>query len=231
MPAHPKSIERPPCVAFFCVLRPQIILLILRFMKKLLAAGALALTSFTAAQAQTEAGSVLVGSSISQLTYSTSAGSSKTFSGALTPTVGVFVAKRLAVGAEILLAYSTNSAMYLGGTGKIRAFEYGVAPFARYYVVDAPKHKVFGQASYGLFGYTLNYDNSFGGGGPNSKDSYWSPRVGVGYNYFLSPMVALEVQPYYRYTPTVLQEDTSQNQWGLSVGLQIFFPKSAAAAQ
>ncbi|MCB2378675.1 porin family protein [Hymenobacter sp. BT635] len=201
-------------------------------MKKLFTTSVLALSSLTAAFAQTEPGSVLVGSSISQLAYSTSSGGDQnTFSAALTPTAGIFVAKRLAVGAEILLGYATSNNDYRIGSAKLKEFTYGLAPFARYYVLDAPKHKVFGQASYGLIGYSATYETDFGGSPQRSKDSYWSPRVGLGYNYFITPMVALEAQPYYRYTPTQVVSDTRANQWGLSVGLQIFFPKTAGAAQ
>lgn len=202
-------------------------------MKTLLATGALTLTSLTAALAQTEQGSLLVGSSISQLAYSTSSGGArKEFALGLTPTVGFFVANRLAVGAELSLAYVSSKASYGSGDFRSRAFEYGIAPFARYYVLDAPKHKFFGQASYGITGFTGKYETYDGGGfNQTSKVSYWTGSVGAGYDYFISPMVALEVQPYYRYTSTDLEADIRKNRWGVSVGLQIFFPKSTAAAQ
>ncbi|MCB2409285.1 outer membrane beta-barrel protein [Hymenobacter lucidus] len=201
-------------------------------MKKLFTTSALVFTSIAGAFAQTEQGSLLVGSSISQLTYATSAdGGRKDFTLGVTPTVGFFVANRLAVGAEINLAYVSTNASYGNGGFKGKGLEYGLAPFARYYVLDAPKHKFFGQASYGIAGYSGKSESYDGGYSQTNKGSYWSGSVGVGYNYFISPMVALEVQPYYRRTSTDLEDDIRKNRWGVSVGFQIFFPKTAAAAQ
>ncbi|UOQ54388.1 outer membrane beta-barrel protein [Hymenobacter cellulosivorans] len=200
-------------------------------MKTLFATGFIVLAAAAGASAQTEKGSLMVGTSLSQLSYSTSRGGySKQFSIGITPTVGFFVVDRLALGAEVNLAYST---FRYGGfpSSKARAFEYRVAPFARYYVVEADKHKFFGQASYGITGFstrtTDELQNSFE---RKSKGSYSTLAVSVGYDYFISPMVALEVQPYYLRNSTQLQGARTNN-WGVSVGLQIFFPKTAAAAQ
>ncbi|PJJ53159.1 outer membrane beta-barrel protein [Hymenobacter chitinivorans] len=197
-------------------------------MKKLFVTGALLVTA-TSAFAQTEKGSLMIGSNISELQYASSKGESKEFGVVLTPNVGVFVVDRLALGAELTLAYTSTKLPSFGTTYKTSAFTYGVAPFARYYVADGPKHKFFGQAQYGILGYRIKYPD--GGPAPVVKDSYGQLGLSVGYNYFISPNVALEVAPYYRHANTDLEADTRANQWGLAVGFQIFFPKTAAAAQ
>ncbi|UOQ73605.1 outer membrane beta-barrel protein [Hymenobacter cellulosilyticus] len=199
-------------------------------MKKLFATSVL-LAAATTVFAQTEKGSLMVGTSLSQLSYNTARGGyAKEFSIGITPTVGFFVVNRLALGAEVNLAYSLLRYKDYAST-KSNVFDYRVAPFARYYVVEAEKHKFFGQASYGITGFTARttdeLQNSFE---RKSKGDYRTLGVSVGYDYFISPMVALEVQPYYRRNSTQLQ-GTGINNWGISVGFQIFFPKTAAAAQ
>jgi hypothetical protein len=196
-------------------------------MKKLVTTSLLIVAAATAASAQTEKGSLIVGSNLSQLSYrSSNEGVAKQFSFGITPTVGLFIVNRLALGAEINLAYSHLDNSY----NKTNVFEYRAAPFVRYYLTDAPKHKFFGQASYGITGYSAKTESSIE---PHytSKGSYQSLGLSLGYNYFISPMVALEVQPYYHRNETQVVSDTGANDWGISVGFQIFFPKSSSAAQ
>ena len=179
---------------------------------------------------------MLVGSSLSQLAFGSSqGGGTKNFALAFTPTVGVFVVDRLALGAELNLGYSTSKTISGGETFKTKVLEYGIAPFARYYVLDAAKHKVFGQASYGVTGFRAESPSYRPTSGPDqrqiSKSHYWAWSASLGYDYFITPNVALEVQPYYRHANNQLLASDQAGTWGISVGLQIFFPKTAAAAQ
>jgi hypothetical protein len=158
------------------------------------------------ARAQTERGSKLLGLSAGNFTYTDQAGPDYDLTGALYPSVGWFVVDRLALGAELRLSYDRNRSGYVSVDGPIvrtsRIWGLGLAPFARYYLVDASKHKLFVQASgeYTRFlqrntteevGRQKPYGNSFGYNG-----SGWS--AGAGYNYFVSPNVALEARAGYR---------------------------------
>lgn len=157
------------------------------------------------ARAQTERGSKLLGLSAGNLTFTDQPGQNYTLQGALYPSVGWFVADRLALGAELRLSYDRGRSDYLSVDGSIvrttRIWGIGLAPFARYYLVDASKHKLFVQAS-GEYTRFLQrniteevgrrtYGNSFGYNG-----SGWF--AGAGYNYFVSPNVALEARAGYR---------------------------------
>ncbi|TGE26411.1 hypothetical protein [Hymenobacter metallicola] len=199
--------------------------------KVVLLAGLLTATS-SGVFAQTEQGSVMLGSTLSQLSFAKSQdGVTKYFSGALAPNAGLFVVDRLAVGAQLLLAYESQKTEYSGFGAKVRSFEYGIAPFARYYFLNAPKHKFFGQAAYGITGYTTKYisDDEFGFD-RKAKGSFGSGRASVGYDYFIVPAVALEVQPYFERTGRGQLANSVAHSWGLSVGFQIFLPKGDAAA-
>lgn len=158
------------------------------------------------ARAQTERGSKLLGLSAGNFTYNSQPGKNYTIQGALYPSVGWFVADRLAVGAELRLSYDRGRSDFLSTDGSIvrtsRVWGVGLAPFARYYLVDASKHKLFAQASGEFTRYLQRniteevgrqepYSNSFGYNG-----SGWF--AGAGYNYFVSPNVALEARAGYR---------------------------------
>lgn len=157
------------------------------------------------ARAQTERGSKLLGLAAGNFTYTDLSGPDYDLTGSLYPSVGWFVADRLALGTELRFSYERSRSGYLSVDGPIvrtsRVWGLGLAPFVRYYLVDASKHKLFGQASGEYTRYLQRntteevgrrtYGNSFGYDG-----SGWF--AGVGYNYFVSPNVALEARAGYR---------------------------------
>ncbi|TGE20495.1 hypothetical protein E5K00_21095 [Hymenobacter aquaticus] len=201
-------------------------------MKKPLLLGFLLAATASGASAQTEKGSVMLGSSLSELSFSKSqGGDTKYFSGALAPNVGVFVADRLALGAQLGLGYQSRKITSAGFNSKSNYFEYGIAPFVRYYFSDASKHKFFGQASYGITGFTNTYSVNDGyNSNRTTTGSFGGGRASLGYSYFVVPTVALEVQPYFDWNNRGTLATSPRNSLGLSVGFQIFLPKGGAAA-
>ena len=167
----------------------------------LLAAATLALP----AQAQTERGAKLLGVSVGNITYNNYRDSDNAFSAAVYPSVGWFVVDRLAVGTGVNLSYDRSRSSLVGIDGPVvrtgRTWGYGLAPFARYYFVNAEKHKLFVQASGDVTRYSIRSKikengQTNQGGSYSETDFGWA--AGVGYNYFVSPNVALETTVGYR---------------------------------
>lgn len=193
------------------------------------------------AQAQTERGSKLLGLSVGNLTYRSTpninlGGSSddnyRSFSAAVYPSVGWFVVDRLALGAGLPLGYSRTRTNYTATTGPVtftsRTWTYGLAPFARYYFLDASKHKLFGQ----LGGEVLRDANR-----NETRETGNTPRVnhygqtstswlaGVGYNYFLTSNAALEVAAnYVRNTDQNYLGGPARGSLNVRLGLSVFLP-------
>jgi len=163
--------------------------------------------------AQTEKGNWLVGVNVADLHYSKDRNYGiKQYGISLQPDAGYFVADRLAVGAGLELTLTGYKAenSFSGEINKGHTIVYGLSPFVRYYFLDASKHKVYGQA----FGSYRESYSKFPYG--SSSDNEWGVGISAGYNYFITPSVALAAGPYFnRYDSYDL---------GLFLGLQVFLP-------
>lgn len=182
----------------------------------LLLAGLAGLAS--AAQAQTERGTTLIGLSASNMSYGRSADHTfRQYSGTLTPTVGRFVADNLLVGLGVQVGHRYSQSTYSGlffpsvvsssvAYDKItfseRRWSAGLAPYARYYFLNRGRHHLFGEAS--VFADRTwvrgRYQNEVGRLTGTSKFDSWGYRAALGYSYSLNPRTMLEVSAGYRRT-------------------------------
>ncbi|MCC3155854.1 outer membrane beta-barrel protein [Hymenobacter sp. 15J16-1T3B] len=212
--------------------------------KSLLLLAGLGLTLPTLAQ--TERGAKLIGVSVGDLRYANyKTRNARELSAAVYPSLGWFVHDRLALGSGLLLIYehdkSKSDNVYLGyptrSSGHVLGI--GVAPFARYYFYDGTPHKIFGQAGVELASYFSSSTYNDGNRGYTSKDS--GTRTGwyanVGYNYFLSPSVALEATAGYRrgaffdYAPQRFGNTfPAENGLDVRLGFSFFLPAAKVAA-
>lgn len=134
-------------------------------MKKILLV-MLMIAGFTAARSQTEKGTYLLGGNA--LFQSTKGGSNFTMS----PNIGYFIAKDVAVGARASLYVGDGYNSWL------------IGPFGRYYFADQGNGNFFGQASVNV-------------GGAKDTDTEFGYGVGAGYALFLNKSVALEFAANY----------------------------------
>ncbi|GAB3827692.1 outer membrane beta-barrel protein [Hymenobacter jeollabukensis] len=194
----------------------------------LLAAASLALP----ARAQTERGAKLLGVSVGNLNYTSYADKDNSFTAAVYPSVGWFVVDRLAVGTGLPFSYSRDRTTYSGADGPVvsiaRSWSYGLAPFARYYFVDASKHKLFAHLS----GEITRYNNSGARreNGLTINETRYNETIkgwfaGAGYNYFLAPSVALEATlGYRRNNQYSYLSNHSRGTVDVHLGLSVFLP-------
>ena len=174
-------------------------------MKKVLFAAFL-LVSSNAIFAQINQGQFLVGGNAGFNAYKR--GDAKVTSFHVSPNVGYFFIDKLAGGLRLNL--SSDKAK--GAEDAYTAF--GIAPFARYYFLDAAqKVNVFADASYGF--------DKEGGDDKESGNQY---TISAGPAIFLSPNTALEFALYYNSKGGDLYENIAgdrENNFGLSIGFQI----------
>ena len=121
------------------------------------------------------------------------------------PTVGIFVLDRLAVGMHAGYTH-TN----LVRDTKVNGFS--AAPFVRYYWMLHPKHAVFGEGTVSFSKFASN--NEF------FESQAWGSSLGVGYNYFLTPSIALEAK-----TGIQRSSELSRPVWFTKVGFQIYLDR------
>ncbi|QNH62031.1 outer membrane beta-barrel protein [Hymenobacter sediminicola] len=198
-------------------------------MKKILLVG-LGCTLATAAMAQTEKGARFIGANVGDLSYSRGKqnfGNSR-FSVSLYPSVGVFVANNFLLGANLELGYSSVKSGNLSGDYSTRVLQYGVSPFARYYLPGASAHRFFGQVSAGVLGQTAWYPNYYDGARQSSTNFAGRFGVAVGYNYFLTPGAALEVVAGYGHNSS--RNAFSSGALDVRAGFSIFLPSKSTAA-
>lgn len=193
-------------------------------MKKLfLIAG---ITLGLSASAQTEKGSWMVGGNIGGLNLGF--GKSITnFSIAVNPIGLYFITDNLGIGGRALLGVNANSVS--GGTS-ITKFSFGIAPTLRYYFTEMGKGKIFGEAAVDLEGTSTT--TKIAGVSKSQSDNNTGFSLGIGYNYFFNPHVALEAG--LRYADKIGAYNvpgaaTGLDNINLNFGLQIFFPKKTVS--
>lgn len=183
--------------------------------RKLLVAG-IVLFSFSTSYAQINKGQYMVGGNFSYDRTKQDGTKSQNFSAV--PNVGYFVIDKLAVGLDFAVAHQKDESVSLY---KSTSVTYGIAPFARYYVLPTNKRfNVFAEGSYGLG--KSHYES-----GPTKIN--WDVRsysISAGPVFFVTPNVGLELNVGYANTTTKSGDSKSVNK-GLqtSVGFQIHLGK------
>jgi outer membrane protein len=189
-------------------------------MKKLFFIAGVALS--LSVNAQTEKGSWMVGGNLGNLNLGF-AKSTTDFSIDVEPIGLYFITDNLGIGGRVLLGVSTGEPLGV----KTTIFGYGVAPTLRYYFTEMGKGKIFGEAAVDLTGTSTKIT----GISKTINDNNTGFSLGVGYNYFFNPHVALEAGLRYANKPPVYNAPTagSENNINVNFGLQIFFPKKSAS--
>lgn len=180
---------------------------------------AAALLAGSAAQAQTTQGTRVLGLSGGNFNFQKD-GKDSGFSGMLTPTVGVFVADNLAVGASLPFGYSRYKSSDLF---RRRELSLGLLPWLRYYIPSESRHRIFGELSAG------GGFNSYRDKGPASQkysdsDGFFQASAGLGYSYFITPAVGLEGLLAYTRTGGT-EREFGRGALGLNLGFRIYLPK------
>jgi hypothetical protein len=174
------------------------------------------------ALAQTERGTTLIGLSAGDLEFSRR-DSYRTTSLLLRPTVGRFLADNFVLGAAVELEYYRNRR---GANSSQQVFGYGLAPFARYYLVGQGRHQVFAEAGTNLIWYNVKQENipPFGSSDRSTR-RVAGYHGALGYNFFLTPTAALEASAGFRHYG---KDDirNRQNELDLRVGFSMFLPSN-----
>jgi hypothetical protein len=174
-------------------------------------------TSSPSQEAAISRGNWLVGGTIGSTNFNFE---TETFNINVQPKAGVFISDNAAIGAMINLGLDA----YDGGT----SFQYGVAPFVRYYFPEGatPTNRWFGEATAGFAG--SHREDS-------DDDNPVSLALGLaaGYTHFVSRTVALEAILGYTYNEADISTSTSSSWSGLGLGLgfQIYLPGRGRGAR
>jgi len=182
--------------------------------------------SSTLAQAQTEKGRWTVGAQVGDFGYSGSSEpvKSRSFSASLSPSVGYFVAKNLAVGASLPVSYAYDSYNFTGtGRSETDGFSVGLSPFARYYVGSA-NLRPFVDASIGFQQFWISSTRF---GAPEAQRSNYNVtnyQVGGGAAYFINNTASLDAS--LNYTNGLGGSGFRQRgRANLNIGFRLFFGK------
>ncbi|MBT2556435.1 acyloxyacyl hydrolase [Hymenobacter sp. ISL-91] len=174
-----------------------------------------------AAQAQTTQGTRVLGLSGGDFTFQSN-DFSKRFSGTVIPSVGVFVADNLAVGAALQLGYSSFQLKSLSNF-RNNSLAIGLLPWLRYYLPSESRHRLFGELSAGgVYNRSRAREDSF----PNeriSSDINFLAKAGLGYSYFITPAVGLEGLLSYQRTGGD-RNTFGGGALGLNLGFRIYLP-------
>jgi len=185
-------------------------------MKKFTIIAALvAVTMSFGAQAQIQKGNVFVGGNFANLNLGLD--NPKVFSVDLSPKAAWFIEDNIALGGYVNFGLETTK-------NAPTTTSYGVGGLGRYYAgsdVEVLKHgRFFAEATAGFGGVNV----SDGGGKTNGLNL----SVGPGFAYFITPNIGLET--LLKYNGLVgFGNATSQNNIGLSFGLQIYLPGRGTA--
>ncbi|NVO85455.1 acyloxyacyl hydrolase [Hymenobacter terrestris] len=175
------------------------------------------------AQAQTTQGTRVLGLSGGDFTFQSN-GFSKSFSGTVIPSVGVFVADNLAVGAAVQLGYSSFKLKSLSNF-RNNGLTIGLLPWLRYYLPSESRHRLFGELSAGgVYNRSRAWEDSF----PNqrtSSDINLLAKAGLGYSYFITPAVGLEGLLSYQLNSGD-KNTFGSGALGLNLGFRIYLPRN-----
>lgn len=201
----------------------------------------------TAATAQTEKGARFIGANVGNLSYS-QANKNTSFTVSLFPSAGVFVADNFLIGTSLPLSYGSQHNKTTTQDYTFRSIDFGLSPFARYYLPGTAKHRFFGQLQVGVTNssYRLDDEGFYTGSGgqlityqnkQRRNNTYGSYGASLGYNYFLTPSAALElIASYNRYGQGTSDASgpfsNSSGNFGIAAGFTVFLPsKGTATAQ
>jgi hypothetical protein len=194
-------------------------------MKKSTIITTLLLVAGTTSMAQRKAGSKMIGTAIGSTTYTTGTSAyeyptpssnstydSKTFSISLYPNIGWFLNENVVVGGRLEVGFSSGSykSWYGGGspsTTKSHGTNFGIGPWARFYLGDAkssvwPYVQVSGGIGTGISRSTSNQRHDTGNPitsyNYESKGSYpgsfnWNAGADLGITKMLNPHVGLDL--------------------------------------
>lgn len=183
-------------------------------MKKILFAGAFALLGAVNANAQTQQGNWMVGSSIMDVKFTNGFGIN------LNPKAAYFIQDRWAVGAGVGLNIQKVSGVSETQTN------WEIAPFTRYYFTD-------NQVDGGLRNGSFFAEGSVGFGGVNSSSGSTtngvSLGIGAGYAYFITSNVSVEGLLKFG-TITGGGNTNGNGNLNLGVGFNIYLPTSKVKA-
>jgi hypothetical protein len=185
-------------------------------MKKVTIFAALfAVAASFSAQAQIQKGNVFVGGNFANLNLGLD--KPNVFSVDLTPKAAWFIEDNLALGGYVNFGLETTK-------NAPTTTSYGLGALGRYYMgkdVEVLRHgRIFAEATAGFGGVNV----SQGGGKTNGLNI----SVGPGFAYFITPNIGLET--LLKYNGLVgFGNATSQNNLGLSFGLQIYLPGRGTA--
>ncbi len=185
-------------------------------MKKLLLTLAIAVTGFTAANAQIQEGNVLMGTNISNISFGLD--KPNVFSFNLNPKAAWFIADGIALGGDVSFGLETQKR---AGTG----INYGVGALGRYYSGetsgDVVKNSMFfGEATVGISGInpagTIGSTNGLGF------------SFGPGFTYFVTKSIGLETLLKYNGVVGFGSSPYAHN-LSLGLGFQVYLPGKATA--
>lgn len=143
------------------------------------------------------------------------------FSFNLTPRVAWFVKDDFAVGAQALIGVNTSKGF--------TQINYGIGPVVRYFLPErglqnVRKTRWFLDANVGL-----NGSNTKVSGSPSVNTNGIGIGFGPGLAYFVNQNIALEILPKYNLT-VGFGNSTTNNALDISIGFQIYLPKSKLKA-
>jgi outer membrane protein W len=156
--------------------------------------------------AQTDMGDFLVGGNLGFRTNKNSSNFS------LTPTVGYFFAKNLAVGANVTLSFQKE--------GSTNSNALGLGPFVRYYL-GAGNLRPFLNGGVGYLNNTVK-----SGGFKNTTNGLYT-TLGLGAAAFINPSVAFEGIAAYNYTK--VQHAGGASGFSLNFGFLVYITNSKMA--
>lgn len=189
-------------------------------MKKIITFCVLLLVAKEKANAQLQAGNVMVGADIANFDLSLDAGGA--FNMVINPKAAWFIRDGLALGAYLKLGLNTAKD---AGTG----VAYGVGALARYYINDDNLNNLIHRSRFFVEGNVgIEGDNPSAGDNTNGLGL----GIGPGLAYFITQNIGLEALLKYNGIIGFGSRATSNN-LNLSVGFQIYLPSARlkAAAQ
>ena len=143
----------------------------------------------TLLHAQTSSGNMMVGGSIDITSVSRQAGSQYSSSAfTFSPSFGYFVGDHLAVGASLSLGSSRSGT----GSGKQTSSQFGIGPFARYYLFSSNESLAF----FGQAGLAFGTKKTEGAPGVQSHTSSVTFALSPGAAYFFNEHGSSNRQPY-----------------------------------